>query len=152
MSTTTTAAATPAAPVVSAAAPIAVPEIKTYRKNGTLAPKKNSASAQPQTNFPRAGKCWKETKAQFRPGMRTARPTYDQRKIERDALAAMKTREKELKDEKVAKKEEMINKIKEKREKRAEKERFEKLAEKMHAKKVDRLRRREKRNKALKER
>lgn len=84
--------------------------------------------------------------------MRTARPTYDQRKIERDALAAMKTREKELKDEKVAKKEEMINKIKEKREKRAEKERFEKLAEKMHAKKVDRLRRREKRNKALKER
>jgi rRNA-processing protein CGR1 len=42
--------------------------------------------------------------------------------------------------------------LKEKRERAEEKARYEKLAERMHQKKVERLKRREKRNKALKER
>lgn len=42
--------------------------------------------------------------------------------------------------------------LKERREKKEENERYERLAAKMHAKKVERMRRREKRNKALKER
>ena len=40
--------------------------------------------------------------------------------------------------------------IKDKRTAKAEKERYEKMAEKMHAKRVERLKRREKRNKLLK--
>ena len=40
--------------------------------------------------------------------------------------------------------------IKDKRVAKAEKERYEKMAEKMHKKRVERLRRREKRNKMLK--
>jgi rRNA-processing protein CGR1 len=43
-----------------------------------------------------------------------------------------------------------IQGIKDKRTAKAEKERYEKLAEKMHRKRVERLRRREKRNKMLK--
>ncbi|KAI5787141.1 hypothetical protein EDC01DRAFT_174685 [Geopyxis carbonaria] len=98
------------------------------------------------------GKQWKPTKTQFRPGMSSARKSYEARQVDRIALAAMKAREKEMKDEKVQARADLVAKIKEKREKKAEKERFEKLAVKMHAKKVERLRRREKRNKALKER
>lgn len=45
-----------------------------------------------------------------------------------------------------------ITALKERREKQVEKERYAKLAEKMHVKRVERLKRREKRNKALKER
>lgn len=40
--------------------------------------------------------------------------------------------------------------IKDKRAAKTEKERYEKMAEKMHAKRVERLKRREKRNKLLK--
>jgi rRNA-processing protein CGR1 len=43
-----------------------------------------------------------------------------------------------------------ITALKEKREAKAEKERYEKMAAKMHQKRVDRLKRREKRNKMLK--
>ena len=43
-----------------------------------------------------------------------------------------------------------IQVIKDKRAAKAEKERYEKMAEKMHAKRVERLKRREKRNKLLK--
>ena len=43
-----------------------------------------------------------------------------------------------------------IQAIKDKRLAKAEKERYEKMAEKMHAKRVERLKRREKRNKLLK--
>jgi hypothetical protein len=50
------------------------------------------------------GKQWKTTKTQFRPGMKSARPTFEERQAERVAMAAMKAREKELKDEKVQKK------------------------------------------------
>lgn len=43
-----------------------------------------------------------------------------------------------------------IQAIKDKRAAKEEKERYEKMAEKMHAKRVERLKRREKRNKLLK--
>lgn len=45
---------------------------------------------------------------------------------------------------------ESIAKAKEKREKKAERERFEKLAETMHKKRIERLKRKEKRNKMIK--
>lgn len=43
-----------------------------------------------------------------------------------------------------------VQAIKDKRAAKTEKERYEKMAEKMHAKRVERLKRREKRNKLLK--
>jgi len=115
------------------------------------------------------GKQWKESKKQFRPGMRSARKTYEERQADRVAMAAMKAREKEMKDEKARKKkvtpppiqtiwiyadptQEQIQALKERREKAEEKARYEKLAARMHQKKIDRMKRREKRNKALKER
>lgn len=129
------------------------------------------------------GKQWKEVKKQFRPGMKSARKSYDERQAERVAVSAMKAREKEMKDEKAQKKkvifatpttphpasyhqpdlpyriltflfssQDLIQTLKERREKAEEKVRFEKLAARMHQKKIDRMKRREKRNKALKER
>jgi rRNA-processing protein CGR1 len=84
----------------------------------------------------------------------------------------MKKKEKEMKDEKQAERQvcdsftmgfrffeavsnpwtrqKWIQGIKDKREAKAEKERYAKLAEKMHIKRVERLKRREKRNKMLK--
>jgi len=50
------------------------------------------------------GKQWKPTKQQFRPGMRSARKTFEERQAERTAMVAMKAREKEMKDEKIQKK------------------------------------------------
>lgn len=41
---------------------------------------------------------------QFRPGMKSGRKSYDERQVERVAMAAMKAREKEMIDEKVQKK------------------------------------------------
>lgn len=63
-----------------------------------------------------------------------------------------KVRLSELKDEKVAVKQERIADLKRRREIKEEKERYERIATKMHAKKVERLRKKEKRNKLLKER
>jgi len=117
----------------------------------------------------RTGKQWKEPKKQFRPGMQSARKTYEARQADRVAMAAMKAREKEMKEEKTTKKkvsrhhphhhrayadssQEQIQALKERREKAEEKARYEKLAARMHQKKIDRMKRREKRNKALKER
>jgi hypothetical protein len=50
------------------------------------------------------GKQWKQTKTQFRPGMASGRKTFEERQVERQAYAAMKAREKEMKDEKIQKK------------------------------------------------
>ena len=44
----------------------------------------------------------------------------------------------------------IVQAIKDKRAAKAEKQRYEKMAEKMHAKRIERLKRREKRNKLLK--
>ncbi|KAF8476922.1 hypothetical protein BDZ91DRAFT_708361 [Kalaharituber pfeilii] len=97
------------------------------------------------------GKNWKSVKKAFRPKAGPGK-SWDKRTRERKNMEAIKAKEKELKDEKEAARQRQVQALKEKREKKAEKERYEKLALKMHAKRVQRLKRREKRNKALKER
>ncbi|KAK8203874.1 hypothetical protein HDK77DRAFT_486289 [Phyllosticta capitalensis] len=108
-----------------------------------------SAPSQPPVQGMRKnGKHWHQPKKAFRP---TAGLTsYAKRAEERKALAAVKAKEKELKDEKEAARQAHVQSIKERREKKAERERYEQLAAKMHAKKVERLKRKEKRNKLLK--
>ncbi|PQE24065.1 hypothetical protein CJF31_00011589 [Rutstroemia sp. NJR-2017a BVV2] len=108
----------------------AVPAPLGMRKNGSL------------------GKQWHEPKKAFRP--RAGNNSYEKRARERTALATMKAKEKEMKDEKEADRQARITKIKDKRSRKEERERFEKMAQKMHQKRVDRLKRREKRNKMLK--
>lgn len=63
-----------------------------------------------------------------------------------------KARIKDLKQEKEDEKNLRVAEIKRRREVKEEKERYERMAEKMHAKKVERMRKKEKRNKALRER
>ncbi|KAK6584742.1 hypothetical protein PZA11_002966 [Diplocarpon coronariae] len=94
------------------------------------------------------GKQWKEPKTAFRP--KVGNGTYEKRQAERVAIAAVKAKEKEMKDEKEAARQTKIQTLKDKRAKKAERERFEKMAETMHRKRIDRLKRREKRNKMLK--
>jgi rRNA-processing protein CGR1 len=55
-----------------------------------------------------------------------------------------------MKDEKEATRQRWVQGIKDRRAAKAEKERYEKLAEKMHRKRVERLKRREKKNKMIK--
>ncbi|KAI4147208.1 MAG: hypothetical protein LQ340_005659, partial [Diploschistes diacapsis] len=57
--------------------------------------------------------------------------------------------EREMKAEKQAEKDGAVRKIKERRERVAERKRWEEMEAKMHRKRVDRRKRREKRNKAL---
>lgn len=93
------------------------------------------------------GKQWHETKKAFRPA--SGLTSYAQRSKERIALATMKAKEKELKDEKEATRQTRIKAIRDRKAAKEEKERYEKLAEKMHKKRVERLKRKEKRNKLL---
>ncbi|RLV96225.1 rRNA-processing protein CGR1 [Spathaspora sp. JA1] len=100
------------------------------------------------------GKDWKISKDAFRvktlgvtkPNSFKAR---NEKKLQEDQY---KARLRELKDEKESIRKQRIDDLKRRREIKVEKERYEKLAAKMHAKKVERLRKKEKRNKLLKER
>ncbi|KAJ4988066.1 Cgr1 family protein [Stagonosporopsis vannaccii] len=94
------------------------------------------------------GKQWHDNKSAFRP--RANQTSWDKRTAERKALAAVKAKEKELKDEKAATKQAQVDRIREKRAAKEERERFQKMEEKMHKKRVERLKRREKRNAMLK--
>ncbi|KAG2164810.1 hypothetical protein JADG_004549 [Aureobasidium aubasidani] len=94
------------------------------------------------------GKQWHETKKAFRPT--AGQTSYAKRQAKDQALAVVKAQEKEMKEEKEAERKRRITALKEKREAKEEKERYEKMAAKMHQKRVDRLKRREKRNKLLK--
>ncbi|KAF2460088.1 hypothetical protein BDY21DRAFT_337351 [Lineolata rhizophorae] len=94
------------------------------------------------------GKQWHQPKSAFRP--KAGLTSYAKRTEERKALAATRTKEREMKEEKEAERQRRIQAIKDKREAKAEKERYAKMAEKMHKKRVERLKRREKRNKMLK--
>ncbi|KAI5951822.1 CGR1 [Candida jiufengensis] len=100
------------------------------------------------------GKDWKMKKDAFR--VKTLgvskRNSYKERELKKLQEQQYKERLKELKDEKDQAKKQKIDDLKRRREIKAEKERYEKMAAKMHAKKVERLRKREKRNKLLKER
>lgn len=73
----------------------------------------------------------------------------NQKKLQEDQY---KARLKELKSEKENERKLKIAERKKRLEAAEEKERYEMMAQKMHAKKVDRMRKKEKRNKALKER
>lgn len=103
-----------------------------------------------------SGRPWKTEKAQFRPASRVVKnkklTSWELKKQKRLEDKQFKDRLKALKDEKEDARLQKIQLLKDRREKQAEKERYEMLASKMHAKKVERMRRREKRNKALKER
>ncbi|CZT00462.1 related to rRNA-processing protein cgrA [Rhynchosporium agropyri] len=94
------------------------------------------------------GKQWHEPKTAFRP--KAGNGTYEKRQTERVAMAAVKAKEKEMKDDKEAARKVKVQAIKDKRVRKEEKARFEKMAETMHRKRVERLKRREKRNKMLK--
>lgn len=103
-----------------------------------------------------SGRPWKVEKEPFRPKGRVVKnktlTSWELKKQKRLEDLQFKERLKELRDEKEALRQNRINALRERREKKAERERYERMAAKMHAKKVERLRRREKRNKALKER
>ncbi|OAA32849.1 Cgr1 family protein [Moelleriella libera RCEF 2490] len=93
------------------------------------------------------GKQWHAPKKAFRPTRGLT--SYEKRTKERNAMAQMKAKEKEMKDEKEAARKEKIDRIREKRAKKEERERYEKMAETMHRKRVERLKRKEKRNKLI---
>lgn len=105
---------------------------------------------------PVSGRTWKVDKGQLRVGSRQVRNkklnSWELKQEQRLQDKQFKERMKQLKDEKEEEHQKWIQSLRERREKKAEKERYEMLATKMHAKKVDRMRRKEKRNKALKER
>ncbi|RKF81312.1 rRNA-processing protein cgrA [Golovinomyces cichoracearum] len=94
------------------------------------------------------GKQWHEPKTAFRP--RAGNSSFAKRAVERTAMLAVKAKENEMKQEKEAIRTRRIEAIKLKRQAKEEKARYEKMAETMHKKRVDRLKRREKRNKMLK--
>lgn len=93
------------------------------------------------------GQNWKSSRTPFRPG--AGQKSYEQRTLETKARTLTKARETELKDEKEAERQRRIQALRDKRAAKAEKERYELMAVKMHKKRVERLRRREKRNKLL---
>ncbi|KAH8689202.1 rRNA processing protein CgrA [Talaromyces proteolyticus] len=106
-----------------------------------------STAAPASVGMRKNGKNWHASKKAFRPtaGLKS----YAKRMQERVDYSNMKEREKELRDEKQADREKHIQAIKDRRAAKEEKERYEKMAEKMHRKRVERRRRREKRNKLL---
>lgn len=121
-----------------------------------------------------AGKQWHQPKTAFRPTAGLS--SYEKRTRERRAQQEVRSKEKEMKEEKEAQRQvrvqwgrhprsslckrigrfvltwnqRWIQGIKDKRAAKEEKERYDKMAEKMHRKRVERLKRREKRNKLLK--
>lgn len=103
-----------------------------------------------------SGRTWKSDKDAFRVKSWVVKnkklSSWELKKQQRLEDQHFKQKVKALKQEKKDLKDATVQALKERRAKKEEKERYERLATKMHAKKVERLRRREKRNKALKER
>lgn len=100
------------------------------------------------------GKNWKILKDAFRVksiGVRKLNTwkLREEKKLQQDQF---KHRLNDLKQEKEDEKNRRVAEIKKRREAKEEKERYEKIALKMHAKKVERMRKKEKRNKLLRER
>lgn len=100
------------------------------------------------------GKDWKMKKEAFRVKSLGVKKlsTWKIREEKKVQEEQFKQRVKDLKQEKSDERARRIEAIKKKREAIEEKERFAKIAEKMNAKKVERLRKKEKRNKLLRER
>ncbi|EGS19169.1 uncharacterized protein CTHT_0057940 [Thermochaetoides thermophila DSM 1495] len=93
------------------------------------------------------GQVWLPAKKAFRPTKGLT--SWELRVKKRQEQAAMKAKEREMKEEKEAERQKRIQAIKERRKKKEEKERYEQLAAKMHKKRLERLKRKEKRNKLL---
>ena len=94
------------------------------------------------------GKNWHPSKKAFRP---TAGLTaYDKRKAQDSEKKIIKAREQEMRDGKEDERNRRIQAIKDRRKAKEEKDRFALMKAKMHAKSVERRKRREKRNKLLK--
>lgn len=115
----------------------------------------NPLHAKGEDEGPRVnGKNWKISKDAFRlrsAGVRKLNTwkARSEKKLQEDQIRA---RIKDLKQEKSDEKTRKVEEIKKRHAAIEEKARFERIAQKMHAKKVDRLRRKEKRNKLLRER
>lgn len=101
----------------------------------------------PSLGMRKNGKNWHQPKKPFRPN--AGQTSYAKRLELRKHQEAIKEQERELKEEKEAERKALIQKIKDRRAAKEEKERYEKMAEKMHRKRVERLKRKEKRNKLL---
>ncbi|CCE88815.1 Piso0_001600 [Millerozyma farinosa CBS 7064] len=101
-----------------------------------------------------SGKEWKTKKDPFRVKTLGVKKLSSWEKRQEKTLREKqyKARLNELKGEKESEQNQKIEDLKRRREIKEEKERYEKMAAKMHAKKVERLKRKEKRNKLLKER
>ncbi|KAJ5348188.1 uncharacterized protein N7506_001441 [Penicillium brevicompactum] len=119
------------------------------RKNGQWKRKKNIVPTYPRLADPigLSGKNWHGTKKAFRPN--AGLTSYAKRQEVRKQADAVKELEREMKAEHEAERKAHIQRIKDRREAKEEKLRYEKMAEKMHHKRVERLKRREKRNKLL---
>ncbi|KFZ08760.1 hypothetical protein V502_09172 [Pseudogymnoascus sp. VKM F-4520 (FW-2644)] len=102
----------------------------------------------PSFGIRKNGKQWHDLKSAFRP--KAGNGTYEKRNADRVAMSAVKAKEKEMKEEKEAERQRRITALKDKRAAKEEKARYEKLAETMHRKRVERLKRKEKRNKMIK--
>lgn len=100
-----------------------------------------------------SGKQWKATKTPVRASaIAVSKKSWDKKLEKRLQEQRMKAKEKEMKEETDRAQKDRIQRIKDRRAAKEEKERYELMAQKMHAKKVARLRKKEKRNKMLKER
>lgn len=108
----------------------------------------STATAPAVQGMRKNGKQWHQTKTAFRP--RSNQSSFSKRMEEKTATEAVKAKEKEMKDEKEANRQQRVDAIRTKRAAKAERERYAKMEEKMHKKRVERLKRREKRNKMLK--
>lgn len=101
-----------------------------------------------------SGKEWKVAKDAYRVksvGVRMLN-TWKLREEKKLLEQQLKQRLKDLKEEKAEEQARRLEAIKKRREAIEEKKRYEQIAVKMHAKKVERLRKKEKRNKMLRER
>ncbi|KAI9889144.1 MAG: hypothetical protein M1814_005735 [Vezdaea aestivalis] len=93
------------------------------------------------------GKNWHVQKSAFRP--KSGWSTWDQRSKQREETAKTKEVENKMKSLKESERQTRIEAIKKKRADKEERKRFEMLEQKMHKKRVERLKRKEKRNKLL---
>ncbi|ANZ73879.1 BA75_01810T0 [Komagataella pastoris] len=98
------------------------------------------------------GKDWKLQKDAMRVRSLGGNLTWEQKKQKRLEEQAIKAKIRELKEEKEGIRKSRIEETKRRQSLKEEKERYERMAQVMHRRKVERLKRKEKRNKLLKER
>ncbi|PHH77866.1 hypothetical protein CDD82_3310 [Ophiocordyceps australis] len=93
------------------------------------------------------GKQWHEPKKPFRPT--AGLTTFEKRLKERVATEQLRAKVQEMRAEREEQRKQRTQALRDRRAKKDEKERYEKMAETMHRKRVERLKRKEKRNKLL---